>query len=743
MNTDHKKNPTTGGRGLPAFLTRTLSIFPAVAALLLAGAQAAVAATFEITAMSCMTSPGGYWWALQQANANPGRDTIQFRTSITVDDCRHFPAEQYPDLHVTESVDIVGNGFTVYGNVGWVNPDGHFNSHGHCPNPVDVDTWVGYGGGFIDIGRRNSDNQGIEVTITGLKMSRLTGVAIVRKNAKLRIENAFIQDIYSVYHEQCNSPIIEGIDHSDITIVDTLLDRISVPEEGFTDTRFPVVTSAIKGNGGQLVMDRVKMGGVYGDHTTGISWFGGTVKIVNSQFINSSGIWVESGTLDFVNSTYFAGIAGLEFKDNFLIGNVTANIQASTFWWGQWGDGCDWTRPGAKCPPRILGFDAVGSTIRFEGSALGVWEVASYPVLTGTPSQFTSDDKTWIQPRTRQGAAAIHAILPNALTALPGLYDYPSFNTSEYLHDITPLLGTPSQPGVLIDAIADCAANPLINPIDSSTITTDVFGNPRCDIGNDKRNIGAVQLTLSPHLFLNASRNSFVDLSWTWPPDPSTGAIDGYTLQYRVKGSGGWTSRSMVGATTLSTRLTGLTNGRTYEFQIAAHNAVGNGPFGNLVEATIAGLPGAPNPLTGAGAPTSRREILKWATPPNHGSPMTGYIILYRRFGGTAWTPWPFIGTGITTTVTGLAAGINYEFKVAAVNGNGAGPYSQTVTGPYQACDVNGNGSVNKTDIALITAARNTRAAAGDVRDQNHNGVIDLYDARQCTLRCAKPLCAR
>ena len=34
------------------------------------------AATFSVTEPSCRTTPGGYEWAITQANNTPGRDTI-------------------------------------------------------------------------------------------------------------------------------------------------------------------------------------------------------------------------------------------------------------------------------------------------------------------------------------------------------------------------------------------------------------------------------------------------------------------------------------------------------------------------------------------------------------------------------------------------------------------------------------------------------------------------------------------
>jgi hypothetical protein len=56
---------------------------------------------------------------------------------------------------------------------------------------------------------------------------------------------------------------------------------------------------------------------------------------------------------------------------------------------------------------------------------------------------------------------------------------------------------SPRTPGRLLNAVADAdGANKLINPIDGSVITKDVFGHPRTR--NGTRDAGAVQATLVP-----------------------------------------------------------------------------------------------------------------------------------------------------------------------------------------------------------------------------------------------------
>ena len=60
---------------------------------------------------------------------------------------------------------------------------------------------------------------------------------------------------------------------------------------------------------------------------------------------------------------------------------------------------------------------------------------------------------------------------------------------------------------------------------------------------------------------------------------------------------------------------------------------------------------------------------------------------------------------------------------------------------PQLQCDIDGNGSVDRVDIGLITAARNEPALPGDLRDNDGNGTIEVSDARQCTLLCTLPRC--
>ncbi len=55
--------------------------------------------------------------------------------------------------------------------------------------------------------------------------------------------------------------------------------------------------------------------------------------------------------------------------------------------------------------------------------------------------------------------------------------------------------------------------------------------------------------------------------------------------------------------------------------------------------------------------------------------------------------------------------------------------------------DINGDGQVDKLDVALVTAALNKPAAANDPRDLDHNGVINVVDARLVATLCTHQGC--
>ena len=76
-----------------------------------------------------------------------------------------------------------------------------------------------------------------------------------------------------------------------------------------------------------------------------------------------------------------------------------------------------------------------------------------------------------------------------------------------------------------------------------------------------------------------------------------------------------------------------------------------------------------------------------------------------------------------------------------AAGTDGTSPTLNDVTVSSAVCDVNNDLLINNVDINLITAARGSAVAAGDVRDADSDGKITVLDARKCALKCTNGNC--
>ena len=133
--------------------------------------------------------------------------------------------------------------------------------------------------------------------------------------------------------------------------------------------------------------------------------------------------------------------------------------------------------------------------------------------------------------------------------------------------------------------------------------------------------------TIGSATFGNASATA----RWTAPPNNGGSAITGY--QVRVVDSAGVQVGALrpADATATSLLVTGLTNGTSYQFQVAAQNAVGTGPNSALSTVVIpATVPGAPVIATAASgtAGGTVTATAHWNIPTsNGGSAVTGYVV--------------------------------------------------------------------------------------------------------------------
>ena len=222
----------------------------------------------------------------------------------------------------------------------------------------------------------------------------------------------------------------------------------------------------------------------------------------------------------------------------------------------------------------------------------------------------------------------------------------------------------------------------------SDTVTLAYFNNgifPIRDLaGNRARSLTRRAVTnktpvpAAPTGVSVAAGNGRVTLSWTAGPD-NGGAITKY--QYRQSTDEGgtwdrdWTDITGSGASTISHTVTSLTNGTAYSFQVRAVSSSGNGAASALVSATPRAAPAAPAGLGAVAADGEAR--LSWDDPGN--ASITKYQV--QVYGSAEWTD--IAGSGATTTnhtVTGLTNDQVYNFRIRAVNGEGAGVESVLVS---------------------------------------------------------------
>jgi titin len=172
-----------------------------------------------------------------------------------------------------------------------------------------------------------------------------------------------------------------------------------------------------------------------------------------------------------------------------------------------------------------------------------------------------------------------------------------------------------------------------------------------------------------------------VTLAWSAPVSDGGRAITAYVIEKSVDGGATFVTDRTVAATSLTSVITGLTNGTAYVFRVLATNLAGNsGP-----STTAASIPfTAPSAPLNLQATSGTNEVtLAWNAPSSTGGAnLIGYRIERSTNGGTSWTT-VVANTGTTATaftVGNLTAGAPQTFRVAAVTTGGYGAYSVNVS---------------------------------------------------------------
>jgi len=285
---------------------------------------------------------------------------------------------------------------------------------------------------------------------------------------------------------------------------------------------------------------------------------------------------------------------------------------------------------------------------------------ASAPTITGTS--------------IGDGAITINWLPPDDTAELP----VTGYRVQKRVYDVN---NGPDDNWITVSTASGNARSTTVPSLDNGT-TYDLrvaavtsFGAGAYDVAEQQTPAGPAAAPTG--LIVNASSGA-AQLQWTAPADDGGSAISGHRVQYRVLGTDAWSETTYTSAVAAAS-VTGLSNGQTYEFRVAALTSYeGVGAYSEISQRMIGDVPAAPPNLQVVRVGT--QVIAEWhdATAPQ-GVTIEGYTVEYRRADQNFWTlgaTVPEPGNTAFMSVSRFNLSYEYEFRIAAVANTGTGNYA-------------------------------------------------------------------
>ncbi len=291
----------------------------------------------------------------------------------------------------------------------------------------------------------------------------------------------------------------------------------------------------------------------------------------------------------------------------------------------------------------------------------------------------TSLDVSWVAP-TENGGAEI--------TGYSVQYRDENANPSDWTSVTSTVTGTETTITELTTGTGYFIQVAAINSVGTGTYSDERAGTPATAPGR-------------PTIFVTVASATSLTARWETPTDNGA-EILGFDLRHRVSDSGseGWTDMRVSRSVNTFT-ITSLVAGTSYDIQVRARNAIGEGDYAKGI-GTPQAAPDSPTEVT-VTATTSSSLTVTWIAPAEtNGSNLSGYTVEYRRAadaGQTAgnWIDASHSGNVETITLSNLDPYVLYDIRVAAVNGVGASDPAM------------GSG---RTDAALPSVPQNLQVSA-------------------------------
>lgn len=201
-----------------------------------------------------------------------------------------------------------------------------------------------------------------------------------------------------------------------------------------------------------------------------------------------------------------------------------------------------------------------------------------------------------------------------------------------------------------------------------------------------------------PTALVAASGPGRAVLTWVAPADDGGTDVVDYRLQRSTNGGLTWTTINDSASDAATSTVTGLKNGTTYTFRVAAVNRVTRGAWSTTAAATPATTPGRTRSLRARRG--DQRVSLSWTRPTTTGGAAVEHYYVEGSTDGVLWNQLADLGgASRSAVISGLTNGVRYRFRVSAANRAGNGAWSS---------------SVSSTPLSVPGAPGNLDGAPGD-----------------------------